>query len=1048
MTRTFRAHLSIFTAVACLATSLVPNLAVAQIPQPTNPVLADIKWRSVGPYVGGRSSAVSGVIGEPKTFYMGTTGGGLWKTLDEGVTWECISDGYFKTGTVGSIAVSQSNPNIIYVGMGEHAIRGNITHGDGIYKSEDAGKTWKHMGLANTQYSGRIRIHPTNPNIVWFAALGPVFGKSPDRGIYKTTDGGKTWTKTLYVNDETGGIDLTIDPKNPDLMYAAMWEMNRRPWTFNSGGKGSSLWYSKDGGVKWENVSRRPGLPKGLLGKMGISISAADNTRVYAVIEAIGDSGIFSSDDTGNTWTKVSAPPAMLQRPWYYNYIYADPKDKETVYVLNVSYGKSTNGGKTFTQGVAGHSDHHDMWIDPADTNRIVMADDGGAAVTTNGGRSWSALDFPTGQFYHVSVDNAVPYNILGAQQDNSTVRIPSRTTGAGITADDWTTTAGGESGYAVAKPDNPDIVIGANYGGSMSIRDHRTGLSRAVDPWPDNPLGRGAFEAVERFQWTFPIVFSPHNPNVLYVGSQHVLKSTDMGASWQRISPDLTTNDVSKMQPAGGEITRDSTGVEVYCTVFTIAESPVTAGVIWAGTDDGLIHISRNGGASWTNVTPQGMPKNGRVSMIDASPFEPGTAYAAVNNYQQNDFKPYIFITKDFGATWNLVTSGIPQDVFIRAVREDVAYPGVLYAATEAGMYAKIGSNWEKIGGLPEVPVHDIALKGNELVIATHGRGFYVLDNLMPIRNLGQVKSDAFTVFPSFGNPSRVGPVGTGDVGRNPSGSGLQVMFWNPGADQDATVTILDSAGFAVASTKTTAKKGLNTVYLTPNYPGMQSFRGLLMWSGFTGPLKAPPGKYKVEVKSGNQIYSADAQWSNNPASTATDAEMVAKYQLSRQVADGATEANRIVLRCRGWRAAIEESSKDNAALLKAAKPLLDQLSQIEDALHQGKAKSGQDFLNFPMQLNNRLAALIGTIQSGDFGPTKQSYDVFTMLKGLLDAEVSKFNNFETKLVPGFNDLLKSNNRSALAPKFEELTPARGGATLTPPPSEHEFEFLLAGSW
>lgn len=1043
MLRSVRVCLALGLGLGLWAATAAPKPVVAQIHKPGNAVLASLKWRMIGPFRGGRSSAVSGVVGDPKTFYMGTTGGGLWKSGDEGETWECISDGYFKTGTVGSIAVSRSNPNIIYVGMGEHAIRGNITPGDGIYKSEDAGKTWKHVGLASTQFSGRIRIHPTNPNIVWYAALGPVFGKSQDRGIYKTTDGGKNWIKTLYINDETGGIDLTIDPKNPDIMYAAMWEMNRRPWTFNSGGKGSSLWYSKDGGLKWENVSNRPGLPKGILGKIGISISPADNNRVYAVVEAQVGGGIFSSDDAGKSWTKISEPAALLQRPWYYHYVYADPRDKETMYILNVYYGKSSDGGKTFSQGVGGHVDNHDMWIDPSNPQRFILANDGGAAVTTDGGKTWSDQEFPTGQFYHVTLDNAYPYRILGAQQDNSTVRIPSRTNGAGISLKDWTDTAGGESGYAVAKPDDPDIVIGANYGGSMSILNHRTGLSRAVDPWPDNPLGRGALEAVERFQWTYPIVFSPHNPNVLYVGSQHVLRSTDLGASWQRISPDLTTNDKTKMQPAGGEITKDSTGVEVYCTVFTIAESPVTAGVIWAGSDDGLIHVTRNGGTNWTNVTPRGMPKNGRVSMIDASPFSAGTAYAAVNNYQQNDFKPYIFVTKDFGVTWNLATTGIPQDVFVRVVREDLLYPGVLYAGTEMGVYATSGTSWEKLGGLPETPVHDIALKSHELAIATHGRGFYVLDNLMPVRQYAKTSASSFHLFSGFGNPARSGAVGTGEVGNNPAGYGLQLMFWSPQAEKEATVTLRDESGFLVASSQVSIAQGLNTAYLNPSYPGMQTFRGLLMWAGYTGSLKAPPGKYMAWIQVGDKTYSADAEWSVHPASTATNAEMVSKYRLSRQIADAATEANRIVLQCRGWRAAITESSKDNEGLIKAAKPLLDKLTAIEDALHQGKAKSGQDFLNYPMQLNNRLSALLGTVQSGDFGPTKQSFDVFTELQTLLNREKQKFSDFEQNSVPAFNNLLKAQSRNPLAPKFEELLPARGGVSA-PGRGGEEFETVL----
>lgn len=1008
----------------------IPHSASAQIKSADDPVLSKLEWRSIGPYRGGRSVAVSGVADDPKTFFMGTTGGGVWRTRDEGVTWACVSDGFFKLGSVGSIAVARSNSKVVYVGMGEHAIRGNVTPGDGVYRSDDGGDSWRHMGLAETQFIGRVIVHPKDPDTVWVAALGPVFGKSKDRGIYKSKDGGKSWKKTLFVNDQAGAIELAIDPANPDVMFAGTWEMWRRPWELVSGGPGSGLWTSRDGGEKWENISGRPGLPTGLWGKVGVSVSGADPNRIYAMIEA-EKGGLYLSNDGGKTWELSNGSSGPRQRPWYYTRVFADPKEKDTVYILNVQYYKSTDAGKTLRAGVAQHSDHHDLWIDSNDNKRLVIGTDGGASVSVNGGGAWSAQDYPTGQFYHVSVDNSFPYNVLGAQQDNSTVRIPSRTRGAGITGEDWTSTAGGESGYVVAKPDRPEIVFGGSYGGDLSWRNHLLETSRAVDPWPDNPLGRGAVEAVERFQWTFPIVFSPHDPNTIYVGSQHVLRSRDMGGSWERISPDLTTNDSKKMQPSGGPISKDNTSVEVHCTVFTIAECQAEKGVIWAGSDDGLIHLTIDNGATWKNVTPKGMPNGATVSLIEASPHSAGRAIAAVNNYRQNDFRPYVFVTDDYGKTWTALTAGIPDDVWVRAVREDLLLKGLLYAGTEAGVYVSaFGAPWKKLGGLPEAPVHDLVLKNHDLIVATHGRGFYILDSVNPIRGTVQSADLADVVlYPAFGNPARFGPVGNGDVGKNPAGSGLRVEFFAKNELKDVVVTMRDKSGFGVAQAKIgSAKPGLNVAYLMPTYPGMQTFTGLLMWSGYTGTLKAPPGEYVLQLESGSTKLETVAVWSNNPGSTASDADMVAKYELSRKVADAATECNMMVMKTRGYRAAIAEAMKGSKELEDKGAYAIRILQSIEDSLHQGKAGAGQDFLNFPMQLNNRFAALLGNIQSGDYGATKQSFAVYDSLMPLLQAERDRMKEFETKMLPDLNKALVAAGKPELAPKFEELRPARGG--------------------
>lgn len=1027
-----------------LAILLALSLAVPCAAQPyrvEDPRLAQLQWRSIGPWRGGRSSAVTGVNDNPKTFFMGTTGGGIWRSTDEGETWIPVSDGFLKTQTVGSLAAAPSNGKVIYAGMGEAAIRGNITPGDGVYKSVDGGESWTHMGLAETQTIGRIRVHPTIPDIVWAAALGPVFGPSKDRGVYKSTDGGKTWRKTLFVSDVAGAVEIALDPKNPDILFAATWECWRRPWEMVSGGPGSKLFKSTDGGEHWTDVSRSKGLPGGVWGRIGISMSPVDSNRIYMMLEA-AEGGMYRSDDAGKTWERTSGDAGPRQRPWYFSNTYADPQDKDTVYVMNVQYYKSTDGGKTFRPGVAGHSDHHDMWIDPSDNKRLIMANDGGAAVSTNGGSRWSAQDYPTGQFYHVSTDSAFPYNILGAQQDNSTVRIASRTNGNGIGSADWTSTAGGESGYVVADPLNPDIVYGGNYGGDLSWTNHRTRMGRQIDPWPDNPIGRGAIEAVHRFQWTFPIVFSPNDPNVMYTGSQYVLRSRDRGASWETISPDLTTNDPKKQQSSGGPISKDNTAVEVHCTVFTIAESPVESGVIWAGSDDGLIHVTRDNGTTWTNVTPPDMPKGATVSMIDASALAKGRAFAAVNNYRQNDFRPYVFVTEDYGKSWKNVVDGIPGDIFVRVVREDPLIEGTWYAATEEGVYMRSrGHAWVKLGGLPDAPVHDIALPGREMVIATHGRGFYVLDNRF-IFDAILAPESRLTVMSAIGDPSRFGPVGVGEVGKNPAGYGLRVDIWAKQKETNAVVTLKDKDGYAVARQKVSEiAPGYNQVYLSPSYPGMQSFTGLLMWSGYTGSLKAPPGLYTVEVAVDGleQPVTSPARWMNSPGSTATDAEMVAKYELSRQVADMATECNRMVLQCRGYRTAIQESVKGDAKLEKLASVPLQVLDAVEASLNQGKARAGQDFLNFPPQLINRLAALLGTIQSGDYGPTKQSYAVFERLGWLYKAERDRFDDFVGKSVPTLNAALKAAGRPELAPKFDELRPARGGAGSGPQDENQE---------
>lgn len=699
-----------------------------------------LKWREVGPFRGGRSAAVAGIPSQPNTYYFGSVGGGVWKTTDGGESWSAVSDGFFG-GSIGAVAVSESDPNVVYVGTGEKTVRGNVSHGDGMWKSTDAGKTWTHVGLGDSRHIPRVRIHPRDPDLVYAAALGHLFGPNQERGVYRSRDGGRKWERILFANENAGAIDLILDPTNPRILYASTWRVRRTPYSLESGGEGSALWKSTDGGDTWKNISRNKGLPKGTPGIIGVTVSRSNPQNVYAILEA-AEGGVFRSRDGGDTWEKTNESRDLRQRAWYYTRIYADPKDEDTVYVLNVRFHKSKDGGKSFTTIAVPHGDNHDLWIAPDDPLRMIESNDGGANVSNDGGRSWTAQDNqPTAQFYRVTTDNSFPYRILGAQQDNSTVRIKHRsTTGGGIDSRDWEETAGGESGHVVARPDDPDIVYGGSYGGYLTMVNHRTGEYRDVNAWPDNPMGHGAEGAAERFQWNFPLLFSPHDANTLYAASQHLWKSTNGGASWERISGDLTRDDRTKMGPSGGPITKDNTSVEYYGTIFAVAESQHERGVIWTGSDDGLLHVSRNGGRSWENVTPKGAPQWILWNSIDVSPFEKSTVYVAGTAYKSDDFRPYLYKTADGGSTWTKITNGIAADHFTRVVRSDKRRKGLLYAGTERDVYVSFddGANWQSLQlNLPVVPITDLAVRDDDLIAATQGRSFWVLDDLTPLQQL-----------------------------------------------------------------------------------------------------------------------------------------------------------------------------------------------------------------------------------------------------------------------------------------------------------------------
>jgi photosystem II stability/assembly factor-like uncharacterized protein len=729
-----------------LLSCLLLTVAAAKKPEPAAQkpaldvsMLKAMQWREVGPFRGGRADAVEGIAGDRSTYYFGSSGGGVWKTTDGGQSWKNVSDGFFG-GSIGAVAVAPSDPSVVYAGTGEETIRGNVSSGDGLWKSVDAGKTWTKIGLEDSRHIGRIRVHPRDPNLVYVAAMGHAFGPNETRGVYRSHDGGKTWERILFVNRDAGAVDLALDPGNPRIVYASTWRFRRTPYSFESGGEGCALWKSVDGGDTWKELSRNKGMPKGTLGIIGVSVSPSNSQNVYAIVEA-KDGGVYRSRDGGDTWTKVSSESDLRQRAWYYTRIYADPKDEDTAYVVNVGFHRTKDGGKSWSRIFVPHGDNHDLWLDPNDPQRMIECSDGGAQISSDGGRTWSSEENqPTAQFYRVSTDNAFPYRLLGPQQDNSSVRIRHRTLGFAIGQRDWEPSAGCESGYIIADPKDPDVVFGGCYDGAIQRFNHRTFESRDVTAWPENPMGWAAADIKHRFQWNMPMVFSPNDPTKLYAASQFLLQSTDGGASWKTISPDLTRNDKSRLGPSGGPITKDNTSVEYYCTIFAMDESPIEPGVLWVGSDDGLVHVSRDGGAHWDNVTPKGMPDWIMINQIEASPLDKGAAYVAATMYKSDDNHPYLYKTNDYGKTWTKIVDGIPADQFTRVVRSDTKRHGLLFAGTERGIYVSFddGAQWQSLQmKLPITPVTDLRIRDNALIVATQGRAFWMLDDIEPLRQL-----------------------------------------------------------------------------------------------------------------------------------------------------------------------------------------------------------------------------------------------------------------------------------------------------------------------
>ena len=997
-------------------------------------VLSTLKWRNVGPARGGRSIAVAGSVARPLEYFFGATGGGLWKTTDGGLTWAAVGDGQFKTSSVGAVAVAPSNPDVVYVGFGEVQLRGNVIQGDGVYKSTDGGKTFAAVGLAATRTIGRIRVHPVNPDIVWVAALGEPYAKTPDRGVYKSTDGGKTWTRVLSRDDGTGAVDLVVDPTNPEVLYASLWEVSRTPHSLSSGGPGSGLFKSFDGGTTWTEITRRPGLPTGLLGKIGVSVSGADGNRVYAIIEA-ADGGLFASDDGGLTWTRVSEDRNIRQRAFYYTRVYADPKARDTVYVLNVNFHKSTDGGKTFKSIRVPHGDNHDLWIAADNPQRMVQANDGGANVSINGGTSWTGQQYPTSQFYNAFTTSDTPYMICGAQQDNTTACISSNGP-----ASDFYPVGGGESGYIAQSNVDPDVFFAGSYGGMLTRFNRRTKVSRAVNIWPDNPMGYSAGDIRERFQWTYPIVFSPLEKGVVYASSQHVWRSTTGGDRWERISPDLTRHDPATLGPSGGPITLDQTGVETYATVFTVAPSRLERGVIWAGSDDGLVHVTRDAGKTWKNITPTGLPAFARVSLIEASPHKAGTAYLAANRYQKADRAPYVFRTDDYGATWMPIVGGLPGDDFARVIREDTVRAGLLYLGTEQGLYISYdnGGAWQSLRlNLPVTPIHGIVVQGNDLVVGTHGRAFWVLDDIAALRQFApDLASRPLHVFAPGVATRRLEMTLPIDYLLQTDAKAVTIEILDAQGQVVRTVRNEadrkpaagagdDEEGFGPPPARVTTKKGMNRFAWDMRMQAARDFPGLIMWAGrVAGPIVVP-GRYQARVTADGQTQTVPIEIRADPRSRVLDADLKAQYALARRINGRVNEANETVLRLRHIRQQIEARMKATADLAPQGSALVAQLTEIEGQIYQYRNRSSQDPLNYPIRLNNKLAALQGVVEAGDGAPTAQSVAVFEDLSARLDAQLRRVDAAVGTDVAAFNATLASKQLAPVVttvPTLEEV--------------------------
>ena len=1003
-------------------------------------LFSKVKYREIGPFRGGRSGAATGDLKQKNTFYFGATGGGVWKTIDAGSNWKNISDKYFG-GSIGCVAVAPSDNTILYVGEGENSLRGNVSEGFGIWRTDDGGRSWKNIGLKDTRHIIRIIIHPKNPDIVWVAAIGHLFGPNTERGIFKTIDGGKSWKKVLYVNDQTGCSDLVMEPGNPSVLYAGTWRVLRTPYSLESGGEGSGLWKSIDGGETWKNMASNRGLPKGTWGIVGVAVSPSNTDKIYTLLEN-SSGGLFVSNDAGESWTLQSSDNNIRQRAWYYTKLFTDPKNAEVVYVLNVNFLKSTDGGKTFKNINTPHGDHHDLWIDPEDGNRMIVADDGGAQVSFDGGSNWSTyMNQPTAQFYRVSTDNHFPYRILGAQQDNSTIRILSRSDRGQITQDDWQPTAGNESGYVVADPLNPDVVYGGNYSGYLSRYDHKTGENRAVSVWPDDPLGAGADMSKYRFQWNFPIFFSPHNPKKLYAAGNVLFATENEGASWTALGGDLTTNDKNRQRSSGGPITKDNTGVEVYCTIFTGAESVLEKDLIWTGSDDGLIQVSRNGGMNWENVTPPAAGQWMMWNCVETDHFIKGKAYFAGTKYKSDDFAPYLFKTEDYGKTWTKITNGIAANHFTRCIRADKKRPGLLYCGTEYGLYISYddGANWMPFQqNLPMVPITDMTIKENDLIVATQGRSFWVLDDLSILQQKmpGIIEKNihAFNVndayrFDGFQN------LNAKNAGFNPpNGSTINFFLKDATDSTKLSISILDKNRKLIRQFSTSAKekdekidvnKGMNQFVWNMYYPPAEKVDGLIIWHGNVPGPKAAPGEYYYKIRADKDSAEGSFVIKANPVYPVTQQAYEEQFNFLITIRDKFSEIQKAIKNIRDIRNQINDfTGKQGMDIPKDIKQMADtinkQMTVIEEALHQTKAKSGQDVLNYPIRLDDKISGLYDFASSGNSAPARQVKEAYSELSAQADIHLNNLKRIISDDLVKLNQLIRDKQLPLIGVKKE----------------------------
>jgi photosystem II stability/assembly factor-like uncharacterized protein len=990
-----------------------------------------LTWRYIGPFEGGRVEAVAGIPGNPSTFYFGAVNGGVWKTVDAGQTWESTWRGP-DVGTIGALAIAPSDPNVIYAGTGEPDPRTDIASGDGVYRSTDAGRTWMNVGLKESRQIGRIVIDPRDADVAYVSAEGNVFAPNAERGIYRTTDGGTTWQKLLYVNDSTGAIDIAMDPTNPRILFAVMWQVRRTPWSLVDGGAGSGLYRSADGGATWRRLEG-DGLPGGIWGRTSVSVGA-DGRHVYALINA-HDGGLYRSDDGGQHWRLINDDQNIRQRPWYYFQVKADPQDPTTIYLLNFFMYRSTDGGASITRLVPPHVDNHAIWIDPSAPERLIEGNDGGATISLDGGAHWSTeSNEPTAQIYHVATDDQVPYRVYGAQQDRGTYSIASATNGGGISDQDWYDVAGGESGYVLPVPGAPDTVFAGSYFGDLTRWNRVTGEAQDVTPWPENTEGYAAETVKYRFSWTSPLAFDPHQPYTLYSGSQFLLKTTDGGRSWTEISPDLTRNDRTKQQLSGGPITLDNVGAEYYDVIYSIAPSKLASGLIWVGTDDGLIQLTRDGGAHWSNVTPKALPAWAHVELVEASSHDTGTAYAAANGHMLGDDTPYLFRTGDYGKTWTAITAGLTGSAYF--VREDPERAGLLYAGTERGVFVSFddGDHWQSLMlNLPPTSMRDLVVHGNDLVLATHGRGFWILDGIAPLRQAtAAASSDAFLFTPADAMRSPLGGRGFGagaTFGENASAGAFIDYYLKSAPSGTVTLEVLDASG-GVVNRFSSERAGMRRGRGLSVEPGGNRF----VWNlGYTPPppLRVPggpifeagqpmtptvvPGRYTVRLTVDGHSYSQPLTVTLDPRIKATPDELARQLDLMRQIDQALTEDheafNQIAALRQQLQGIVERlgSNPSMSAVVDSAKALDVRADTLAVRFFQYRAKAAKWlFMNYPIQLNAKLVSLEGSVGGSDDAPTAQDLTVFHALRGLLDARLADWRTMQQRDVARLNAVMQ----------------------------------------